>query len=178
MAQTAAVPLTPVNSCRNLPKPEISGLSAILLPFFPRRPHRFAVPKSAALSPVRPAGAPLFARLLRAGFGGPSWIWFGVPPRMADTEECGDRACFWKADVMDMHSDITKETGSTATVTGRLRYRIRGARLVSVEGASTSTGCRRAGRESVSLIVSTSRFMFSQARRAVALVGVECLKGK
>lgn len=44
---------------------------------------------------------------------------------MAETDECGDRACFWMADVIVMHSDITSETGSTATETGRERYCIR-----------------------------------------------------
>lgn len=45
---------------------------------------------------------------------------------MAETDECCDRACFWMADVMDMHSEMMSETGSTATETGRLRYCIRG----------------------------------------------------
>jgi hypothetical protein len=49
----------------------------------------------------------------------------GLPPRMAETDECGDRACFWMAEVMAMHSDMTRDTGSTATETGRLRYCMR-----------------------------------------------------
>jgi hypothetical protein len=51
----------------------------------------------------------------------------GLPPRIAETDECGERACFWIADVMDMHSEMTRDTGSTATETGRLRYCILGA---------------------------------------------------
>lgn len=72
----------------------------------------------------------------------------GLPPRMADTDECGERACFWMAEVIEMHSEITNETGSTATETGRLRYCIRGGRvrcskLETPEGRGLSivTGC-------------------------------------
>jgi hypothetical protein len=49
----------------------------------------------------------------------------GLPPRMAETDECGERAYFWMAEVMDMHSDMTSDTGSTAIETGRLRYCMR-----------------------------------------------------
>jgi len=44
---------------------------------------------------------------------------------MADTDESGDRVYFWMAEVMAMHSDITNETGSMATETGRLLYCMR-----------------------------------------------------
>lgn len=57
---------------------------------------------------------------------------FGLPPSMADTDECWERACFWIAEVIEMHSDITRDTGSTATETGRLRYCIRGVSLVAI----------------------------------------------
>lgn len=49
----------------------------------------------------------------------------GLPPRMAETDEYGDRACFWMAEVIAIHSEMTRDTGSTATETGRLRYCIR-----------------------------------------------------
>lgn len=45
---------------------------------------------------------------------------------MADTDEWGDGMRFRISDVIEMHSDITNETGSTATDTGRLRYCILG----------------------------------------------------
>jgi hypothetical protein len=44
---------------------------------------------------------------------------------MADTDECGDRAYFWRDDVMAIHSDMTRDIGSTATETGRLLYCMR-----------------------------------------------------
>jgi hypothetical protein len=44
---------------------------------------------------------------------------------MADTEECGDRAYFWRDDVMAIHSEMTRDIGSTATETGRLLYCMR-----------------------------------------------------
>jgi len=50
---------------------------------------------------------------------------FGLPPRMAATDELGDRACLWRADVIAMHSEMTSDTGSTATDTGRLLYCMR-----------------------------------------------------
>lgn len=51
---------------------------------------------------------------------------------MAETEECWERACFWMAEVMEMHSEMTSETGSTATDTGRLRYCMRGVSRVAI----------------------------------------------
>lgn len=67
----------------------------------------------------------------------PRSMLFGFPPRMADTDELGLRACFWIADVMEMHSEMTREMGSTATVTGLLRYCMRGssACLLKDEGS-------------------------------------------
>lgn len=58
---------------------------------------------------------------------------FGFPPRMADTDELGLRACFWIAEVMEMHSEMTREMGSTATVTGLLRYCMRGSSAFLLE---------------------------------------------
>jgi hypothetical protein len=42
----------------------------------------------------------------------------GVPPRIADTDECAHRACLRMADVTVIHSVVIKATGSTATDTG------------------------------------------------------------
>ena len=112
-------------SLRSFPNPAIIGLSCMLFPLWPRRPQRLL------RAPSWPSSPPsLFDGLLlrppREGLGGPSCIGFGLPPRIADTDECWERACFWMAEVMEMHSEITRDTGSTATDTGRLRYCIRG----------------------------------------------------
>lgn len=96
----------------------------MLRPLFPRRPHRLAEAASCKLSALR--ALPVAFGPLGVAFVGPKYIGFGFPPRMADTEECGERACLCSADVMDMHSDMTRDTGSTATETGRLRYCILG----------------------------------------------------
>lgn len=118
----------PASSCRSLPNPAIIGLSCILFPFWPRKPHRLLRPASGVPSPpTLPDGLLLLPR--GEGLGGPRCTGFGLPPRMAETDECGDRACFWMADVIEMHSEMTSETGSTATETGRLRYCIRGGML-------------------------------------------------
>ena len=95
----------------------------MLLPFWPLKPHLFAGPRSPDPSPAAFRASPFF--VLRPGVGGPSWTRFGLPPRMAETEESGDLAFFWIADVIAMHSDITKDAGSTATDTGRLLYCMR-----------------------------------------------------
>jgi hypothetical protein len=107
------------NSWRRRPNPAMSGLSCMLLPFLPRSPHRFATPMSCAPSTLTSVAEPLLPGR-RSGLGGPSWIGFGLPPRMEDTEEPAHRACFRIIDVTDIHSDITNDTGSTATDTGRL----------------------------------------------------------
>ena len=57
-------------------------------------------------------------------------------PRIADTEECAQRACFRIADVTVIHSVTTRATGLTATVMGR------GSRLAIVSirvGAALSS---------------------------------------
>lgn len=120
----------------------------MLLPFCPRRPHRFATPTSCEPSPPKLAVDPLLPGLSR-GLGGPSCTGLGLPPRMEDTEECAQRACLRMTEVTDMHSEMTSATGSTATATGRLRYSVlrvgpggmfeaRGAVLTS---AIVSSGC-------------------------------------
>lgn len=90
----------------------------MLFPLLPLRPQRFA--RADSLSPPRVKPMPLVPG--NAGLGGPTWTGVVLPPRIAETEECGDLACLWIAEVMDMHSEITSDTGSTETETGRLRY--------------------------------------------------------
>ena len=104
----------------------------MLLPFLPRRPHLLVGPKSPETSLSGLAAEEPLDRL-RIELGGPSWTRFGVPPRMAETDECGDRVYLWMAEVIAMHSDMTNDTGSTAIDTGLLRYCIR----------DESTGARR-----------------------------------
>lgn len=96
----------------------------MLLPFWPLRPHLFDEPPSSVASPLVPG---LEAALLFRMDGlGPSCSRLGPPPpKMADTDECGDRAYFWRDDVTAIHSDMTREIGSTATETGRLLYCMR-----------------------------------------------------
>jgi hypothetical protein len=97
----------------------------MLLPFFPLSPHRLAARSPGPFSVVSAANALDERRPVEPG-GGTSWIKLGLPPRMAETEDAYcERAVFWMADVMAMHSDMIRDTGSTATVTGRLRYCMR-----------------------------------------------------
>lgn len=93
----------------------------MLFPFCPLNPHRLATPTSRAPSAPSPDEEGLLLGR-RSGFEGPSWTELGLPPRMEDTEEWAQRACFRIADVTDIHSEMTRETGSTATATGLLRY--------------------------------------------------------
>lgn len=44
-----------------------------------------------------------------------------LPPRIAETEECAQRACLRMADVTVMHSVVIRATGSTATEIGVAR---------------------------------------------------------
>ena len=114
-------PLQLERSWRSRPKPAIKGLSAMLLPFCPLSPHLLATPTSSAPSAPRPDEDGFILGRMR-GFEGPSWTELGLPPRMEETEEWAQRACFRMADVTDIHSDMTRATGSTATATGLLRY--------------------------------------------------------
>jgi hypothetical protein len=129
----------------------------MLLPFFPRNPHLLV---AMSLEPSA-SGSDADLRSRRPfGPGGPSWMTLGLPPRMAETDECGDRACFWTAEVIAMHSDITRDTGSTATDTGRLRYCMREEsnmlrRGVTVPGAIATAG-------SMAVVGWTSRLILQQ----------------
>lgn len=116
----SAIPLHPVNSCLNRPNPAISGLSCMLFPFFPRKPHLLASPPSSPsvttclfLCPVRaPRSSPGVEgrELCKLGFVGVEF-----PPRIAETDECAQRGFFRIADVTVIHSVVIKATGSTAT---------------------------------------------------------------
>ena len=134
----------------------------MLFPLFPRRPHRFSRPlSSGGLPPINLAPR-------RAGLGGLRRTGFGLPPRIAETDEWGDLAYFWMADVMEMHSDMTRETGSTATETGRLLYRIRGGVIVKVfvgVGVGQGSLCESpaVGCSSMSDVEYASRFIVSQS---------------
>jgi hypothetical protein len=119
----STIPLIPASSCLSFPKPAIIGLSCMLFPLCPRSPQRLVRP-SWEPSPLMLA-AGLLLRPRGVGLGGPNCTGLGLPPRMAETDECGERACFWIAEVIEMHSEMTSDTGSTATEMGRLRYCIR-----------------------------------------------------
>ena len=94
----------------------------MLIPLLPLRPHRFAAPK---LSPSR-LGAPSSGcfQVPAPAPGAPRAV-LGLLPSIAETVEFGDGIRFRISVVMETHSEMTRETGSTATVTGRLRYCIR-----------------------------------------------------
>lgn len=127
----------------------------MLLPFFPRRPQRLAGPKSmSGPLPAAPrlAPEPVAVRwpLRRTDVSADEPILneadarLGAPPpSMADTDRCCECACFWMAEVMLMHSDITSETGSTATDTGWLRYCMRDD--AAVDWRSCGNGCDAEG---------------------------------
>lgn len=118
----------------------------MLIPLLPLRPHRFA----------RPAWSPSWSEVPSAfrfhipapTFESPIAV-LGLPPKIADTVVFGDGIRFRISVVMETHSDITRETGSTATVTGRLRYCIRaeaaGSRSPGFGGIFEGAGFPSAG---------------------------------
>lgn len=83
----------------------------MLLPFFPRSPHLLGTASSS--SPPLMMPCPVRSRRCTAG------VLFEDPPKMADTDECAQRACLRIADVTVMHSVTTRATGLTATEMGR-----------------------------------------------------------
>jgi hypothetical protein len=89
----------------------MSGLSCMLLPFLPRRPHLLGTASSC--SPALMMPCPVRSRRCTAG------VLFEELPSIAATDECAQRACFRIADVTVMHSVTTRATGLTATVMGR-----------------------------------------------------------
>lgn len=106
-------PLQPFRSLRRRANADNNGLSCMLFPFFPLNPHRVEMLPSSSSAPKLPAES-----ILRS-LGG---CLVGPPPRMAETDECAQRACFRMADVTVIHSVTTRATGSMATVT-RLELR-------------------------------------------------------
>jgi hypothetical protein len=136
----------------------------MLLPFFPLNPHRF-VATSLEVSPSGSVAEDLRSRRV-PGPGGTSWIRLGLPPRMADTDECGERACFWRAEEMAMHSDMTRDTGSTATDTGRLRYCMREEVAKVRRGGGVPGLAGRTG--SIGGACWTSRLMLERDKRCLA----------
>jgi hypothetical protein len=48
----------------------------------------------------------------------PGWEGAELPPRIAETDECAQRACLRMADVTVMHSVVIRATGSIATDIG------------------------------------------------------------
>lgn len=94
----------------------------MLIPLLPLRPHRFATP---GRLPSR-SGAPSAGcfQMPAPTLAVPRAV-LGLPPSIAETVVFGDGIRFRISVVIETHSDMTRETGSTATVTGRLRYCIR-----------------------------------------------------
>jgi hypothetical protein len=106
-----SLPLQLFRSFRSRAKADMSGLSCMLLPFFPRSPHLLGTASSC--SPALTMPWPVRSRRWTAG------VLFDELPRIAATEECAHRACFRMADVTVMHSVTTRATGLTATVMAR-----------------------------------------------------------
>lgn len=104
-------PLQPLRSFLRRAKADIRGLSCKLFPFFPRSPHLLGTASSC--SPPLMIPCPVRSRRWTAG------VLFEDPPRIAETDECAQRACFRMADVTVIHSVTTRATGLTATVMGR-----------------------------------------------------------
>ena len=110
-SQQCHLPLQPFKSFLKRANADISGLSCMLLPFFPRSPHLLGTASSCSPGPAMPW--PVRSRRWTAG------VLFEELPNMAATDECAQRACFRIADVTVIHSVTTRATGLTATVMGR-----------------------------------------------------------
>lgn len=135
----------------------------MLFPFFPLRPQRLA---ARSPEPSRRGSADIDLRLRRGpGLGGRMGVRFGLPPRIAATDRLGERACLCSADVIEMHSDMTKDTGSTATETGRLLYCIREEMMGVRQGRDTAPGDTRP--KSIVGTVEPSRFILQGRGRWV-----------
>jgi hypothetical protein len=132
------LPLQPRRSLRNLENADISGLSCILLPFLPRKPHRLAK-LSSSVGSSTDARLPdclrtisvrrLLEELGPRCKGEPGPVPRCVePPRIAATEECAHLACLRMAEVTVMHSVVTSATGSMAIATlGFVKVKLREA---------------------------------------------------
>ena len=115
-------PLQPLISFLNFAKADMSGLSCRLFPFFPLKPHLLANESSspAVGISVKDKRPDCLRIACCEGFGlvGLDMLLRKEdPPRMAETEDCAQRACFLIAEVTVMHSVVTKATGSTAIAT-------------------------------------------------------------
>ena len=104
-------PLQPFRSFLRRANADMRGLSCMLLPFFPLRPHLLGTASSCSPPLIIPC--PVRSRRWTAG------VLLDDPPSIAATEECAQRACFRIAEVTVMHSVTTSATGLTATVIGR-----------------------------------------------------------
>jgi hypothetical protein len=95
----------------------------MLLPFLPRSPHLLAKPPSSSPSAIDDLALCLLRLLISSpGVEGLELCLPGLdgllPPRIAETDECAQRACLRMADVTVIHSVVIKATGSTATEIG------------------------------------------------------------
>lgn len=116
------LPLHPVNSRLRRPNPAIRGLSCILFPFFPLKPHLFAKPTSSfpseAAEPFCALRGPISSRGVEGlEFWNPELNGLELPPNIEETDECAQRACFRIAEVTVIHSVVIRATGSTAIET-------------------------------------------------------------
>ena len=150
--QVGIQPLQPFRSFLRRANADIRGLSCMLLPFFPLRPHLLGTASSCSPPLIMPC--PVRSRRWTAG------VLLEDPPNIAATEECAQRACFRMADVTVMHSVTTSATGFTATVMGR------GARLV---------GARVAASTSLSILDIATVNLYSQGWRNKDVVGATCM---
>ena len=80
-------PLQPFRSFLRRANADMRGLSCMLLPFFPRRPHLLGTASSC--SPALMMPCPVRSRRWTAG------VLFEELPSIAATEECAQRACYW-----------------------------------------------------------------------------------
>ena len=117
------LPLQPLRLFLRRAKAESKGLSCMLFPFLPLRPHRLARLSSSPPAPLGtlpicagwPCVAPrLLSFCLESRLISLPVAIAGPPPRIADTDECAHRACFLIADVTVIHSVVIRATGSTA----------------------------------------------------------------
>ena len=119
-ASNVLISLHDFKSLRNRVKADINGLSWMLFPFLPLNPHRLAKAKSPSAVCNLSEEPFLFPETLLRELGTGEAVMSRslplvepLPPRMAATEECAQRACFRMAEVTVMHSVVTRDTGST-----------------------------------------------------------------
>ena len=133
--------LQPAKSLLNLAKAVRSGLSDVLLPLRPRKPHLLAKLTSSSSTEFRPSG--VADRLVGSGMLGVlAFIAFWLaersisfscnlpapPPRIADLDDWEKRGFLRMAEVTVMHSVVMRATGSMA-MTGCNVLEMRGANV-------------------------------------------------